>query len=559
MRLLELLTALYTALEVSRTSITQDVDDQYYILSKRFTELAEYKSSDDAFVPGVRVNEVKRSLKASSNTYYSIYSGVVDDEINRTSYNRQLGILAVQVSELIDTVKQAYDVSCTINSIEASKKASSAVEATVIEASADPQKVFKDFKEMGEGLGQAQSDIDKAEQADVYWLRQHQHAPATPEGYRILHEKNSEKADPDPIEAEKQRAAKLVGIKQDDSQVAILKKYQPGLQELASTTPTKSSDWVIGKGPVFFSSNPPLNDLYIKKLKYKYDPFFPGYILADQFLLGIKPSLLQDKKELLVTLRHIQKALSQRFSSGFVYMAVPDIKPNAHQLPPERTKSGTPGAKQVKEEVKVEIPKFLSLPGSRLVWTWILLEEKYNSLPRIKVKDFGFPNAPSLRGLDERLTKRIVPELKDEALKRDEVLTKYRLQIEQEYAKQSAPLKVKLEETKEKIKTIKATLEDLAKEFARETLQLDELKHDLTMAATSALREKLNLSIKTQEDKMSVISGRVSGHKAIVKSLVQESTALKTQMAMLLSNIRKEEAENLRKYKQSLVTDTAHT
>src|SRR5271154_1510454 len=109
MRLLELLGALHNDIESVRKDTSTDVEAQYLKLSTRYTELADYKTSEDNFTPGVHINDIKRKLKACGNTFYSIYTGLLDEEINRASYNRQLGILAVQTSEMVDEVKVAYE------------------------------------------------------------------------------------------------------------------------------------------------------------------------------------------------------------------------------------------------------------------------------------------------------------------------------------------------------------------------------------------------------------------------------------------------------------------
>ena len=70
MRLLELLGALHNDIESVRKDASADLENQYMKLSFRYNELAEYKTSEDNFTPGIHINDIKRKLKACGNTFY---------------------------------------------------------------------------------------------------------------------------------------------------------------------------------------------------------------------------------------------------------------------------------------------------------------------------------------------------------------------------------------------------------------------------------------------------------------------------------------------------------
>jgi len=566
MRLLDLLGALHNDIESVRKDTSNDIESQYLKLSTRYTELAEYKISEDVFTPGVHINDVKRKLKACGNTFYSIYTGLIDEEINRASYNRQLGILAVQTAEMVDEVNTAFVKATEISALLALKSISPAVVQNTdnsVEAAFTPRDeniMFQALKEAAVNTDRTLADIDQSEKADIEFLRKHQAAPTTPEGYQALQEKG--RPDQEGYELLKTQHG------QDDAQKMLLEQYQDSLQKLIETPVPSNADWTLAKGPVFFTSKPLISELQIKRLKVKYSPFFPGWILEDQFLLGIKPALLKDKGKLLETLRHIQKALSQRFESGFVYMTVP--KANlGHRAPGEGVelseKSGESKTKQklakelqrVKtvEDVKTEVPKFTSLPGSRLMWTWMLASNKYNSLPSVSIRDFGFPLAASMRNLDQRLAQRIIPDQKGDATKVAELAKLYRNAAEKEYRDESKSIIKAIEEAKLKAKAVKLTVSDIQREFSSEKINLEELRHDLSLAATPVLKDKLNKAIKIQEDKLSALSGKVNGNNAIAKGFNTEVTSLKNQLNALISRISKEVWENMKKAQKGIEPD----
>jgi len=566
MRLLDLLGALHNDIETVRKDVSTFVDDHYLKLSTRYTELAEYKLGEDSFTPGIHINDIKRKLKACGNTYYSIYTGLIDEEINRTSYNRQLGILAVQTAEMVDEVSSAFAKSTEISalmSLNVTPTTEDKAEPESVEAAFTPRDqnvMFQAVKEAAVRIDKTLSDIDQVEKADIEFLRKHQGAPSTPEGYQALQEKSR----PD----QEGYALLKKQHESDDSQKAILEQYQDSLQKLISTPVPSNSDWTIAKGPVFFNSKPPISELQIKGLKVKYSPFFPGWILEDQFLLGIKPALIKDKAKLLETLRFIQKALSQRFESGFVYMTVPTA--NLGQRAPGEgvelsEKTGESKTKQkiakelqrVKrvEDVKTEIPKFTSLPGSKLLWTWMLAKNKYNALPRVNIRDFGFPMAASMRSLDERLAQRIIPDQKHDATKVAELAKQYRSAVEKEYQGDSKELLKKIEDAKEKAKAAKLMVMDVKSEAEREMHALEELKHDLSLSRTPALTEKLIKATKLQEDKLSILVGKANGLNAIAKGFNTELTSLKAQHEALITRINKEIWENMKKAQQGIEPD----
>lgn len=589
MKLIDILTSLHSELEQARASTSSDADKLervYSTLSERYDAISSYKLTDDVFVPGVQITELKQEIKASRNTFYSIYTGFLDDEINLSSYHRQLGILSVKVQEAIDKVSKAY-VSASIINLTRTLPEVKTIEHEV-EASTDPVKVYKNLQEMQIELKTAKKeandaanegwvnvvmpdDIDKAENYQIEHLRRQQGAPITPEGYRRLQDKN--KPSHDPEEAYKQKTEVEKSRAQDETQFHILKEYQESLSKLVHATTPTNMDWTITKGPIFFSSNPPINERQVKGLNVKYSPFFPGWILDNQFLLGIKPSMLKDKKQLVFTLKTIRQTMAQRFHSDFVYMVVPNINNNVkepiikkltdkEQDALKNTKTVKDLNKKlksrdrkldtqiVKEAVMTDLPKFIPLTGSKLVWTWLMPVHKFAALPRIRVRDFGFPAAPNLRGMDERLAKRSNPELKNSTIHIDSVVKEFRLKIEKEYAEQSEPIDKEIDEIQTKIKTVDGSIADLVRSFQGDQLTLQELIHDKSLAATSALRDKYTASIKAQEDKISALSGRINGFKGIVKDLRAKTTSLKAQKIALISRIRQEATEGLKQARQ---------
>jgi len=566
MRLLDLLGALHNDIETVRKDASTFVDDHYLKLSTRYNELADYKLSEDVFTPGIHINDVKRKLKACGNTYYSIYTGLIDEEINRASYNRQLGILAVQTAEMVDEVNTAFVKATEISALlalkgtvpEVAQNTDNSVEAAFTPR--DENIMFQALKEAVVNTDRTLADIEQSEKADIEFLRKHQAAPTTPEGYQALQERG--RPDQEGYELLKKQH------ESDDAQKIILEQYQDSLQKLIETPVPSNADWTIAKGPIFFESKPPVSELQIKGLKVKYSPFFPGWILEDQFLLGIKPALLKDKANLLETLRHIQKALSQRFENGFVYMTVPTA--NLGQRAPGEgvelsEKSGESKTKQklakelqrVKkvEDVKTEIPKFTSLPGSRLMWTWMLATNKYNSLPRVNIRSFGFPFAASMRSLDQRLAGRIIPDQKSDATKVAELAKLYRNAAEKEYRDDSKTIVNAIEAAKEKAKAVKLTISDIQREFSNEKISLEELRHDLSLAATPVLKVKLTQAIKLQEDKLSALAGKVNGFNTIAKGFNAEVTSLKSQLNALIARISKEVWENMKKAQKGIEPD----
>jgi len=563
MRLLELLGALHNDIESVRKDASADLENQYMKLSFRYNELAEYKTSEDNFTPGIHINDIKRKLKACGNTFYSIYTGLLDDEINRASYNRQLGILAVQTAEMVDEVKAAYDKATAISSLLTSRGEAPTAEDASVEAAFTPRDqgvLIQTLKEAAVHTDKTLSDVDKVEKADIEFLRKHQGAPSTPEGYQALQNKSR----PDQEGFAQMRKEH----ESDESQKAILDQYQEAVQKLIHTPVPTNADWTIAKGPVFFESKPSISELQIKNLKVKYSPFFPGWILEDQFLLGIKPSLIKDKAKLLETLRFIQKALSQRFESGFVFMTVP--KANlGHRAPGESVqlseKTGESKSKQQMakdlqrvrkaEDVKTEIPKFTSLPGSKLLWTWMLAKNKYNTLSGVNIRSFGFPMAESMRTLEERLAERIIPHEKDNATKVAELAKQYRTAAEKEYQSDSKEILKKIEDAKEKAKAAKLMISDVKNQASHEMHALEEMKHDLALAATPALKVKLTQAVKLQEDKLSAINGKANGLNAIAKGFNTELTSLRAQHEALIARINKEIWENMKKAQQGIPTN----
>ena len=577
MKLVDILNALHDELENAKKPEllnTEKLNQTYLTLSARYDQILGYKISEDTTVPGLSINDIKREIKSSRNTFYSVISGLLDEEINKARFCSELTKLSLKASELADTASAAYlkaSMIAFISKVPTEDKTIIA-EPITVEAAAPPtdtKSAYRNINEMRREIEESDYAEKKAEDSEIEWLRKHQAAPTTPEGWRAL----QQKAQPDFDTVKKINT-------QDEEQRQTLQEYQEALQKLAETTPSSNVNWVIGKGPIFFSSQPPIREYQIKALKYKYNAFFPGWILGDQYLLGIKPSLLKDRKELLTTLRYIKKTLSQRFPCGFVYMVLPTINKNINlaaekdladdseegkekrnklQIDQYKKKKDKEKEKldrsQLSKDALVEVPKFIGLPGSKLVWTWLLLENRYNTIPRIKVRDFGFPTASSMRNLDERMAKSIIPDLKHDALQVDEIAKQYRHLIDKEYAETSAPLNAKIEENKEKKKTVENTLKDLTVTLKGAEIALEETKHNLALAATSTLREKLTALLKTQENRVDAITGQINGYRSIVKQLTLESQSLSAQKTAMLSQIRQKAAEDMRKAKQGVAPD----
>jgi hypothetical protein len=575
MKLLDTLNRLHAFLETARNttehteeSLTQTYND----LSKRFDILATYQASDDVSVPNLQLVDIKRELKAMRNTFYSAYTAFLDKEITATAYTRQLGILTVKASEITSRVSTAYIRSSLI--AHTNIDAEPITEKPNVLAAINTDNVFRDLREMQENIRKAEKDsdasiemsekdlenIDLDNPLNVKYIRNKLAAPSSPEGYRNLNDKGRQDVNDKKREQE-----------QDESARNVLLQYQPELQKLAAITTPSNLDWTVARGPIFFSSSPILQEFQIKGLKCKHDAFFPGWILSNQYLLGIKPSLLKDKKQLVLTLRYITETMAQRHMSKFVYAALPSVNLTVRS-PVERlvtkTEKSDATVKQLKKEklreskkletrilnseTNLVIPRFIGLPGSKLIWTWLFPEHLYNALPRIKIKDFGFPVASEMRTLDDRLKKRIVPELRNNTVLVDEVVKKYRLQIEHEYAEQSKPIDAEIEFTREKIKKAKGYIDDLVARFKGQQIQLEKLQHDLTMAGIVNLRERLKADIKIQEDKLAAMSGQVNGYKSIVKNLELEASKLKKQKENLLINLRQEAAQKMREEQQAL-------
>jgi hypothetical protein len=569
MRLIDLLSALKKELEAARASdgSEEQLEQHYHTLTARFDELNKYKLSDDVVVVGINIAEVKSDLKNVKNVFYSVHSGLLDDEINKGKYSRELGILAVKVGEAVDRISKEYLKTAMIKFTE---KASPAV-ALQVEAATDSKKTFKALVDMSQELQEAKHDIEEAgkiqiglnieDPLHVKYLRETQSAPSTPEGFRALQDKD--KISHDPKEAEKDQRVRLNNLNQDDRAYSVLENYQDGVRKLAATHCLPNMNWTIGRGPVWFMSKPALKEFQIKGLKVRFDPFFPGWIVADQYLLGIKPSLLKDKKELLHSLRHIREAFSQRFYTPFVYVTLPHVNLNNKEISKNKTKEETNQYGQLvinkkkqrsdpglKEDISVEIPKFKPLPGSSLIWTWLMPENKYNALPFLKIQDFGFPVAQSMRKLDERMANSIIPSLKEDAAKRDALMREYSIKVDKEYYEQVKPLTAQIKEIEEKVTSMELTKTDLATRYVKLEEHLKELQQSLALAGIGSLREKLSLEIQAQEDKIAALNGQIEGHRAIIKSLGKESKSIKAQMAALQSRIRQEQMSAIKAIKE---------
>ena len=112
-----------------------------------------------------------------------------------------------------------------------------------------------------------------------------------------------------------------------------------------------------------------------------------------------------------------------------------------------------------------------------------------------------------------------------------------------------------MEENKEKKKTVENTLKDLTVTLKGAEIALEETKHNLALAATSTLREKLTALLKTQENRVDAITGQINGYRSIVKQLTLESQSLSAQKTAMLSQIRQKAAEDMRKAKQGVAPD----
>ncbi|MDE1905766.1 MAG: hypothetical protein KGH75_04875 [Rhodospirillales bacterium] len=530
MRLLTLLEALLSDIEKVKATAHIEAGDSeasYLALTNRYSELASYKVSVDNYVPGIAISDIKRKLKSSSNTFYSIHSGLEDKEITKASYVRQLSIMAVHIQEIIDFIKEACEKSSLI-SASLNKPITTQEPLLIVEAAAysNTNQMFEALKDANADIAKAFEDLSEADKSNMEYLRKHQSAPSKPEDYRKLLNKNT--GLPEDIthsvnETKNQHS-------QDDQHYSVLSKYQKALQTVKQTD-SGSLDWVVSKGPIFFTSEPQVKELTLKSAKFSYDPFYPGWILSDQILIGIKPKLGKDKKELTETLNYAMKALSQRLPSKLVFMSTR------------------------KDKADKIVPQFVPLKGSKLLWTWAMLETKRNLFSSIRIKEWGFPDASTMRTLDSRTEKSILPELKQEASKTDELLKQYRIKIEQQYKKESDPLKEKLDEIRSKAKSIKFTIEDLAKQLVQEKQTMDNLKSSAKMSGTVLIREKIEKNIVEQENKLDKLNGRINGNKAIAKALSVEATSLRAQMVAMISAIRQQASEDLKKAREGIAPD----
>ena len=200
----------------------------------------------------------------------------------------------------------------------------------------------------------------------------------------------------------------------------------------------------------------------------------------------------------------------------------------------------------LKDALATDIPKFKPLPGSNLLWTWLMPEQKYHTLPMISIRNWGFPTVDGMRSVEERMAGSILPSLKEDQSKRAAFIAEYSQKAAKRYHEEAKPLDDKLKETQNKSATFQMTLDDLKRQAAEQAKALSELHHELMLAGIGSMRASIQKEILGQENKLDVLTGQIEGYKSIVKALAGEAKSILAQRSAMESRIRQEEMAALK-------------
>jgi hypothetical protein len=561
MLLMTLLAKLRDSLiEESKTIDLAELQGSYDRVAPIFADLADYQLSDDTTVPGVKILDIRRSLVQMRNTYFSAYSGLMDSEINPSHYTRDLQFLAARINEHYQAVEASYResliISAALTSTTASKMilppeiitvdqdltmVSAASGTSLIEADTKKdQQILDNLANLGQELVKNRDDLWEAEKdvfgpKEPYQLKD-QEAPKTTEGWRKLIEKSA----PDAMSI---NTLKKEGNK-DEEFVKMVAKYQAPLQKLMSTNLLPGTEWAIGRGPIWFASKPVLRESKVESLYCKHDAMFPGWILDNQYLIGVQPSIVRDRAKIFEIMRFAKEALSQRIESGdIVFMNVP--QPKIRAIAEKEQSQGNITKKSLRvieqQEMQFSMPKFYPLHGGKLVWTWIMPKSEFIKIGPLQVLQFQFPLAPNLRVLEERTQHSILPAIKQERLEgpeKDKQLATIRLRIESECEIATKDLNVEISQINEKTKLAKSTWDDLKADHLKSTQEIDNLKEDRNLAGTQSLKEKIDQSIAEFISNMTLLSGKMDGYANIIKQLKRKQESLEAQKQDIIKNIR---------------------